>query len=1856
MIKHYTKFILIAFIFLWKSLGVMAENDAPPGNPTDPDSLSQLRGHCKAQVRLDTNCLTQEITISAYVYWTWTAVLQPVVANWSTGQQAHKISVVPPGTWSWDPAGTTCEEYHWETGTTLDLPFFEGPVDLTAPAAICPGEGFVEIQANLNYYSHFETLTWSPPNPNGDFESYPVSQAGTYGITVTDTYGCTSSDQVTIAEPVIFNPGIAGPVRMCPEGDTAQLSLLTPALYTYFEWENGETTSPITIFEPGTYQVTATDIYGCTGTNSYSVQSGGVDPFSISVSSPTLCPGQSDTLRVLGGFNQYVWSNNASGISNIVQQAGTYTVTVTNSNGCTGTSSTTITPLLPPVIQVVSSPLCPGDTAVLSVAGGSFPQYLWSSGQTSQSVQVVQPGIYAVTVSGPGICSAVSTDTMAFAATPVATIAPPGVLNCLVNQTSINADSSSAGPGFSFQWFTPDGHFVSGDSTLHPVADAPGSYFLSIRNDSTGCIAGDTIQLSQDIVPPPADAGLPDSLTCSLIQVNIGPLPSPGDPDLLPSWFTSDGNILSGQNGWSPEINQPGTYLLTVTQAINGCTSTSSVTIGEDILSPDAQIETPPIITCLQGIVPLDGSASSSGSSFQYQWSTSDGLLNGPTNTSISSAASVGTYQLQVTNTANGCTGTAVVTVSADVNIPVVTALPPDTLSCNINAVIIDASSSSSGPGYQYQWSTVNGNILNGQTGLTPQVDAPGAYLLTLVNTLNNCTATLAVNVPENTIPPLSDAGIAQTLNCTQPTTVLDGSGSSTGSAYLYQWSSTDGTIVSGEQTLNPLVNQSGTYQLLVTDQRNGCTAVSSVNILQDANAPSVVIAQPQILNCQLVQTILDGSSSTNTGNLVYQWTGNIVSGQGTLQAVVDQPGVFQLTITNLDNGCTDQETITVSQDIQSPAVNAGPDGIVHCTTPAISLGSSINPSGAGYSIQWSTQGGNILSGGNSPTILVDQAGSYQVLITNTQNGCTASDVAVVSADFTPPTASAGPGTVLTCATNTYQMLGSGSTGSLFTYLWSTLDGNILSGQNTLSPTIDAPGTYQLLVSNTQNGCTATSTAIITENADGPVATIQPPTVLTCLTGSTLLNATGTSTGPEFTYAWSTQNGNISNGANSFTPLITAPGNYQLTVTNLTNLCTQTATVAVLQNIQAPVVDAGTGGLLTCSVTSLGLEANILSSSSPNLNFQWTTTNGQIVSGQQSANPLINAPGDYNLTVTDAANGCTGTNQVTIFQDITPPLVLLESPPQLTCSQSTVTINATACSIGNQYQYQWTSSPGGHFVTLQNPNNPVVDAPGDYTLTITSLINGCSESATVSVNQNIQLPTAEAGASVVLDCDTPTSQLNGTGSSQGGEFLYQWTTLDGQIQTGIGTLNPTIAATGTYSLTVINTLNGCTQTDVVLVTEDMQAPLVLITPPAMLNCIQTSIPLYASGTQLGAAPTINWSASGGGNIVSGSNTLTPTVDAPGLYQMLAVNTLNGCTATMTVTVSEDIQIPAVQIQQPLVLTCSVEQFPLQATTAAQALFSWSTVQGHFVSGVSSLNPVIDLPGIYQLSVTNPVNGCTNNAQVTVAQEQNIPVGLQFLLDPPLCDGTPGAVMVEQVNGGIGPYAYSIDGGQTFQSSETLGGLQPGDYQLAIQDANGCEIAETIQVPEPPVPGVDILPTFQIALGDQQTLSAIVPQTFPVSLIDTVIWTPSDGLTFDGNSIQDLLNPVGAPYRSTYYTVTIYTKEGCKASARTLIQVDRQVDIYAPNVIKPDDPDGDNARFTLFARDESIAIIRNLQVFDRWGSMVFSNQNIRPNDPQAGWDGTDRGEPVNPAVFIWWAKVELIDGREVLIKGDVTVLR
>lgn len=82
----------------------------------------------------------------------------------------------------------------------------------------------------------------------------------------------------------------------------------------------------------------------------------------------------------------------------------------------------------------------------------------------------------------------------------------------------------------------------------------------------------------------------------------------------------------------------------------------------------------------------------------------------------------------------------------------------------------------------------------------------------------------------------------------------------------------------------------------------------------------------------------------------------------------------------------------------------------------------------------------------------------------------------------------------------------------------------------------------------------------------------------------------------------------------------------------------------------------------------------------------------------------------------------------------------------------------------------------------------------------------------------------------------------------------------------------------------------------------------------------------------------------------------------------------------------------------------------------------------------------------------------------------------------------------------------------------------------------------------------------------------------------------------------------------------------------------------------------NNNFTIFTDPKYNLKINKLQVFSRWGEMVFTRENFDPNQPELGWDGTHKGEPMNPAVFVWYAVLKDPAGNDILLKGDVTVVR
>ncbi|MFN0033436.1 MAG: hypothetical protein ACKVUS_00130, partial [Saprospiraceae bacterium] len=1370
MTKRYSFFQLILPILLFVIPSLLCANGEPAGNPLTngpgkPDSLASKLGHCNPITFKEIDCVTKTIKLSAFVSWTFTGLLEPVVATWNTGEVAHKITVVPPGAWNWDPASSsppnTCEMSHWDNTYSQPGTFFDDTLQILGPLAICAGGSVVLTLDTGEPPYDFNTYTWNPPSQGSGIEPYEVFEPGLYTLNVKDDLGCPFMDVVNVPLSPPVNPILSGPPFMCPEGDTSTVQV--NQIWNHYAWSNGDTTKVTTVYEPGTYDVTVTNQYGCTGVGYFGVQTAEVNAFPISMTAAAICVGQKDTLRVVGGFSNYSWSNGIMGITNIVTMPGTYTVTVTNVYGCTGTGSVTIGLKPTPTIAITSTPFCPGTSSTLTVTGGNFPQYLWSGGETTNPITASVSGTYSVTVSGAAICATNTSVSIVQSPPPNTVISPPAQLNCAAPQTVLNAAASSSGPGFTFVWSTAaGGHFVSGQNTLTPTVDSAGTYILLITNSTTGCTSSTTVTVTSNMQAPPAPPGNPATLNCTILDLNIGPAIPPADTTLLPVWTaTAGGNIFSGQNTWNPNVNQPGTYILTVTNPANSCTSTGSVVIAQNTSLPTTLIAPPSQITCTMNTVPLNGSGSSSGSNFTYLWTTLDGTISGSTNTAVSAATAIGTYTLIVTNTTNTCTSSASVTVTADQNIPIALAQPPATLTCVVQTVPIDATLSSSGLTFTYTWTGPSPtSITSGQGTLQPVVNEAGTYTLVLFNNANSCSATLSVIVPEDVLPPTANAGQNSTLNCVVPSLNLDGTASSTGSNFTYQWTTANGNIVNGVNTLTPTVSLAGDYILQVTNQTNGCISTSSVQVLNDANKPNAVIANPAILTCTTLETIINASGSTQNPNYTYTWTGpsptSIVGGQGTLQLTVDELGPYILDIVNTVNGCTDTETVTVQQDIVPPVALAGNDGLINCTSPTGSVGSTNNPTGPNFLLQWTTVGGVFTSPTDGPTATISGAGTYTLLITNITNGCTDTDVAIVTADFVPPTVEAGPTFELNCIQTSTVLQGTGSTGGNFTYLWTTTDGNIVSGANTLTPTVDDNGTYSLLIRNTANGCQSTDQVDITVSADVPVSDIASPNLLTCILPSFNLDATAsTPPGPTISYTWTATNGgNITLGANTLTPTIDAPGTYTLQVFNSANSCSSTEMVIVPENIIDPEVNAGTDNTLTCVILNLPLQATIVSSSSPGISYLWTTTNGTILSGSTTATPTIGSPGIYTVSVTDGINGCTDTDVVEIFSDIADPLASIVQPETLTCILAETPINGTASSGGAPgFTYQWTTSDG-NIVSGSTTNQPLVDDPGTYTLLVRNISNGCTETSSVTVLENMVYPTAEAGQSVGLDCDT----------------------------------------------------------------------------------------------------------------------------------------------------------------------------------------------------------------------------------------------------------------------------------------------------------------------------------------------------------------------------------------------------------------------------------------------------------------------------------------------------------------------
>ncbi len=707
--------------------------------------------------------------------------------------------------------------------------------------------------------------------------------------TTEDNCGNTVTDQQIITvQPLLQAAVISGNTGLCG-GSTSQLST-NPGMDTYL-WSTGEETPSITVGITDTYSVTITDANGCMSSSSVDVVASDVLLPMID-GSLEICSYESTTLSV-SGFDSVIWNTGDNSASLTVDQGGIYQVTVSDSDGCTGTSSVEVIQFDEVNVDILGSgSFCTGESTMHSVVG-DYAQIAWSTGETTSEIIVDTPGDISVTVTSSDGCIATANLLVNVEDELIPIIS--GDQRLCPGETSV----LSVGNFDTYQWNT-------GATTQTITASTAGDYTITVT-DSSGCIGSATYSVEE--VPPYQVAILGNDGYCQDSSTELS--------------LNANYDQIQWSNGFNTNsitVSEPGLYSVTVSDQ-DGCSQSTQISIFENF-------NLNPIIN--GGLFVCDGQNTTltvNGSYDIYEWS------NGEDQASISQSA--GTYSVTVTD-GFGCTGMSSVTVtSGDVLAPNIYG---NSLLCpgqteTLSTDIYDS----------YFWST-------GETTQSIQVSASGLYSVTVYDAAG-CEGTQLLGVL--VAPEISVSIDGETVICHGEGGNLSGTDGFTG----YQWST-------GLESKDLYVTQTGTYTLVVTDDF-GCTASSSVDVtIAD---PFVPVIEGNLEFCQGESTTLSLTESYTE----YLWS----TGDNTPTITLTQSADIMVTVTDAQ-GCTNVAAVSVTQ-IGFPLPFVSGD-VVICEGES-ALFTVINQDLIVDS--WST-------GESTPAIEVSEAGSYTVTVTDVNTGC----------------------------------------------------------------------------------------------------------------------------------------------------------------------------------------------------------------------------------------------------------------------------------------------------------------------------------------------------------------------------------------------------------------------------------------------------------------------------------------------------------------------------------------------------------------------------------------------------------------------------------------------------------------------------------------------------------------------------------------------------------------------------------------------------------------------------------------------------------------------------------------------------
>ena len=238
-----------------------------------------------------------------------------------------------------------------------------------------------------------------------------------------------------------------------------------------------------------------------------------------------------------------------------------------------------------------------------------------------------------------------------------------------------------------------------------------------------------------------------------------------------------------------------------------------------------------------------------------------------------------------------------------------------------------------------------------------------------------------------------------------------------------------------------------------------------------------------------------------------------------------------------------------------------------------------------------------------------------------------------------------------------------------------------------------------------------------------------------------------------------------------------------------------------------------------------------------------------------------------------------------------------------------------------------------------------------------------------------------------------------------------------------------------------------------------------------------------------------------------------------------------------------------------------------------------------------------------------------------------------------CPGENDSTVVS-IEFGIPPFEYSLDG-LNFQNEPLFLNVPPGEQMMYVRDRRNCIVSKSF-----------IMESFdELQIGEVVFLDPDCGADNGSISIELSGGYGQTSLEYDGQLFYN--EGVFDNLRHGTYAFLIEDESNC--SEEVLVNLNANCELFIPNIFSPNG-DGINDKFQIFSNDQSVSIVNTYEIYDRWGSQVYSNSNFDINDINAWWDGRKDGKIFQSGVFVYQIKMTFDDGQTVEKSGSVTLVR